>query len=237
MTNNSHLLWTGSAAQTLAEQLRCTAHPDYGGIQIVQKQESTPLSDHRPKPIHDGVTMAASVHDRSRFVVIHDQYAEDIYAYCARRVGHQVAEDLVADVFLTAFKNRAQFNPEEKNARPWLYGIAANLLLKHHRAQTRQLTAYRKASQLAATSTEEDIEQVERHLDAARSVALITEFLTALPTDDKEALLLYAWAGLSYPEIARALDIPLGTVRSRIHRARKTLKNMATKPPTQGGQQ
>lgn len=113
--------------------------------------------------------------------------------------------------------HRRRYDRRLEDARPWLYGIASNLLRHHFRSSKRKDRADRRALALAELeTTAQPLEQLEAQMLGPR----LTQALQAMPVADREALLLFAWAELSYQEIALALDIPLGTVRSRIHRAR-----------------
>jgi len=172
----------------------------------------------------DGPIIAESLTDPARFGLIFDRHYDAIHRYLARRVGWDLAEDLTANVFLAAFQSRTRFRPSGGDARPWLYGIATNILRRHLRTEVRRLRAYGRVPDPAATQIDGDA--LANRLDAERAGALIGDALAQLPEAERSVLLLVAWADLSYDEVAVALDIPIGTVRSRLHRARKRLREL-----------
>lgn len=144
-----------------------------------------------------------------------------LYRYLHRRVGAAAADDLAAETFATAFRRWEQFE-QSRPLRPWLYGIAANLLRHHWRDERRKLRAYaRTGIDPVLVNEESAIERVDAH---ALERTLAAE-LAALRPQDREILLLHAWAELSDQEIAEALSLPLGTVKSRLHRTRAHLRN------------
>jgi RNA polymerase sigma-70 factor (ECF subfamily) len=154
-----------------------------------------------------------------------DDHAAPLHRYLARRVGTTIADDLVSDTFLTAFGQRHRYDPAVAGVRAWLYGIASNLLRRHVRDEVRALRATARLTGPAAADGPEN--RVTERLDAQRMVARLAGALAVLSADDREVLLLTSWAGLSPTEIAQALDIPAGTVRSRLHRVRRWLRASA----------
>jgi RNA polymerase sigma-70 factor (ECF subfamily) len=169
----------------------------------------------------------ASVIGRSRrepeaFAEIFRRHAPDIKRYVARRLGTEAAEDVVAETFLTAFRQRDRYDLTRKNARPWLYGIATNLMGRHVRAEVRQLRVLERTGTDPVTAP--FTERSDERLSAEASGPILAGALAALPKGHRDALLLVAWGGLSYPEAAQALSVRVGTVRSRINRARKRLR-------------
>jgi RNA polymerase sigma-70 factor (ECF subfamily) len=172
----------------------------------------------------DGPIIAASLTDPAQFGQIFDRHYDAIHRYLARRVGWDLAEDLTANVFLAAFKSRTRFRPSGHDARPWLYGIATNILRRHTRTELRRLRAYARVPRPGAVEIQEDA--VASRVDAQRAAALIGDALAQLPEPERSVLLLVAWADLSYEEVAVALDVPIGTVRSRLHRARTRLREL-----------
>jgi RNA polymerase sigma-70 factor (ECF subfamily) len=140
-------------------------------------------------------------------------------------VGVDDAESLLGDVFRIAFEKRATYDGERPNARPWLYGIATNLLAHHRRSEARRIGA--TARMLARQQPGEDpTDQVVARIDAGELWPRVVEALALLPEGERDALLLYVWEELSYEEIAAALDVPVGTVRSRLNRARLSLREL-----------
>jgi RNA polymerase sigma-70 factor (ECF subfamily) len=164
----------------------------------------------------------ASLIERSRaqpelFATIFDRHADRLRGYVARRLG------LVADTFLIAFRRRDGYDVSRTNAAPWLFGIATNLIGAHRRAETRKYRAYARSG-LDPLSSEAHDQRVVDAVTAQAEGARLAAALAALKKRDRDALLLHVWGELSYEETARALAIPLGTVRSRLHRARRRLR-------------
>jgi RNA polymerase sigma factor (sigma-70 family) len=191
-----------------------------------------------PAGSHDGDVIAASLDDPDRFREIFERHFDAIYAFTARRLGRETADDLGATVFVEAFSARSRFELDRADARPWLYGIATNLIHRHRRTETRRLRAYARTE---PTRPDEPID-IEQRIDAAAMGPRLASGLDALQTRDRDALLLFAWANLSYDDIAVATDVPVGTVRSRIHRARHQLRAelgvrdpVAAEPQNEGG--
>jgi RNA polymerase sigma-70 factor (ECF subfamily) len=164
----------------------------------------------------DAAQIAASLTDPAAFAGVFDRYWVPIHRFCTSRAG-SAGEDIAAETFRVAFDERARFDPRRGDARPWLYGIATNLLRRWFRSASR--------AKLAPGSdvhdfAEEAVGRVEASLLGPELAAALQDVNAA----DRDALLLHAWAELTYTEIAEALGVPVGTVRSRIHRARTRLR-------------
>ncbi len=172
----------------------------------------------------DTALIASSEADAASFGVVFDRHVDKIYAYVVRRVGITLAEELTAETFAKAFEQRARFVPIHDSAGPWLYGIATNVVHKAWRAERRQLAAYRKTAGSRAI-TPDDFGDVDDRVDAERAAAGLIAALATLEPGDRDALLLFVWEELSYEQIGAALQIPTGTVASRINRARRQLKD------------
>lgn len=149
------------------------------------------------------------------FSRIFDRHFDAIYAYLARRIGRGRAEDLAASTFTVAFERRARFRTDTASARPWLLGIATNLLRNEWRAEKRGANLLTRLSGGLAAA----------HGGTGESAEPLGRLLAQLDPDQLDVLLLYAWEELSYEEIAAALGIPVGTVRSRLSRARAHLRD------------
>jgi RNA polymerase sigma factor (sigma-70 family) len=169
----------------------------------------------------DGAVFARSVAEPQVFTIIFDRYYRSVYGYLSRRVGSAVADDLAAETFTRAFERRARYDTEAARALPWLLGIAINLLAHHRRSEARQLRALAAAREPAS---EAFADAAGERIDAGAVRARLVTALEQLDDYDREALLLYAWAELKYEEVAEALGIPVGTVRSRLHRSRQKLR-------------
>ncbi|MCM2410809.1 RNA polymerase sigma factor [Streptomyces sp. RKAG290] len=185
----------------------------------------------RQDPAEDAALVLESHGDPQRFAELYDRYAPDIHRYAARRLGDWLADDVTAETFLIAFGRRHRFDPARGSVRPWLYGIAANLIAGHRRTEVMQ---YRV---LAKTSVDAVVMDCHDGADSRVAAAAVTSQLAAalahLSKGDREVLLLIAWESLSYEEVAQALRIPIGTVRSRLNRARKkTRKELGGIDPT-----
>jgi RNA polymerase sigma factor (sigma-70 family) len=176
-------------------------------------------------PESDAAVISASLVAPARFGELFDRHATTLFRYIVRRVGVEAAEPMLGDVFRIAFEKRAAYDTQRSNARPWLYGIATNLIQHHRRGEARRIHA--TARLLAQTPSGDDAtERVDTRIDAADLWPRVARALEALPDNERDTLLLYAWEELGYDEIASALCIPIGTVRSRINRARRSLREL-----------
>ena len=179
------------------------------------------------EPGTDASVIERSVTDAPRFAEIFDRHAPRIFAFLARRLGRSDAEDLLGEVFRVAFERRSSYRLDRPDAGPWLYGIAANLVAQMRRRELRHLRARARldGQVRAGGGAEGDIaDTVAARLHTDRVLDELVEALAALPDGDRDALLLWAVEELPYAEIAEALDVPVGTVRSRISRARGRLR-------------
>ncbi|MFB7947464.1 RNA polymerase sigma factor [Kitasatospora phosalacinea] len=170
----------------------------------------------------DAEVIAASLAEPDRFGEVYDRHAPAVHRYLARRVGAAVADDLTSETFLAAFRIRGRYDPERPDARPWLYGIATNLLRRHHRAERAGYRALARSG-VDPLDAADHADAVAARVSAGARAVEIAEVLAALTAKERDVLLLFAWAELTYHEIAEALVIPLGTVRSRLNRARRRL--------------
>ncbi|WP_088997772.1 RNA polymerase sigma factor [Micromonospora echinaurantiaca] len=162
------------------------------------------------------------------FGELFERYSGWLYDYSARRVGRQLAEDLVAETFLVAFSRRDRYDLSVSSARPWLCGILTNLLRNHRRSEVRWLQALARSGvdPLAETQpiSEAFDDRATERLDAQALIQSLAGALASMPRNQRDVLLLHVWAGLDYPELATALAVPPGTVRSRLHRAKARLR-------------
>jgi RNA polymerase sigma-70 factor, ECF subfamily len=157
-------------------------------------------------------------------------YIDDVQQYVARRVGAEHAPDVVADTFRVAVERVNDFDPERGPARAWLFGIATNLVRRHWRTEQRRLRAYAEAAWRSAKPAIDPLMDVDGRLDARRRLAELADVVAALPPDDLDVLVLTAWEGMTSSEVATVLDVPAGTVRSRLNRVRTQLNS---RPPHQ----
>ena len=174
----------------------------------------------------DAAIITWSLAEPERFAEVFDRHYPRIHAYVARRLGPGLADDVASETFLTAFDLRSRYDAGHPDAAPWLYGIASNLVSRLRRAEIRRYRAFARAG--APGGVEDHDESVARRLDAQALRPRLAAALLAIPVKDREVLLLVAWAGLSLDEAARALGIPAGTARSRLHRARQRTRAALT---------
>ena len=172
----------------------------------------------------DAAAISASLSDADRFSVVFDSHFVTIHRFLYRRVGRDAADELAAETFAEAFRRRHTYDATRAAVRPWLFGIATNLLRHHLRAERRQLRAYARTG--VDPVLHPDLEAVDSRVDADAMGTQLALGLASLRADDRDVLLLYAWGDLGYQEIAQALAIPVGTVRSRLHRARRRIREL-----------
>jgi RNA polymerase sigma factor (sigma-70 family) len=158
---------------------------------------------------------------REAFAVVYEEHFDDVFGYLCRRVGRDAGEDLAAQTFALALRDLQGYDAARGSVRAWVFGIAANVLRGHRRSEERRLRA------LARTGIDplpSETDELEEQLDAKRTTQAVAGVLAALPSGDREVLLLFAWAGLTSDEIGFALGIPPGTARSRLNRTRRRLQ-------------
>jgi RNA polymerase sigma-70 factor (ECF subfamily) len=168
----------------------------------------------------DAAVIARSLRCPEAFGELFDRHWAAVHRYCVSRAGSD-GEGLAAETFRLAFDRRAVYDTERSDARPWLLGLATNLIRNHLRHRSR---GERAVGRLDPSPT---ADHADAAIDRAEAVLLgpvLTEALDGIRSGDRDALLLMAWNDLSYHEVAHALDIPVGTVRSRISRARLGLR-------------
>ena len=187
-----------------------------------ERAEEVALTSDRP----DSELIAGSRTAPAMFSEIFDRHHRELYRYLRHRVGAELAADLAAETFVTAFGRRGAYRAEGTDARPWLYGIAHNLLRNHQRHEQRRLAAYARhgAEPLADAGALAEFSMADARADGAAVSARLAQILARMRAGDRDVLLLFAWADMSYAEVAQALAIPVGTVRSRLNRARRQLR-------------
>ncbi len=152
--------------------------------------------------------IAASLAEPARFAEVFDRHYPAILRYLRRRVGRELADDLAAETFVLAFRQRHRYQPERPDAAAWLYGIAGNLLRQHARAEERRLRAY---ARVALEPTGPDIgDGVAERVDATAAARCVARAVADLPAEQREVLLLFAWTDLDPAGIARAVGVPPG---------------------------
>lgn len=173
----------------------------------------------------DAEVISASLTDPAAFGSLFDRHATVLHRYLVRRVGVVEADALLGELFLIAFEKRSSFDINRGSARPWLYGIGTNLIARHRRSEERRLRAFGRLA--AQRQPAHDLaNQVSGAIDASIAWGDVVLGLTALPEVERDTLVLFAWESLSYAQIADSLGVPIGTVRSRINRARNRLREL-----------
>ena len=166
-----------------------------------------------PKSTHSTPTT------RSEFALLYRDHLPAMVRFMRRRLGEAEAEDAAADVFLRAYRSGIAADAWRVSPAPWLYGIASNVISERRRSERRRLRAL---ARIAANVSQADPAIVSG--DGWRLDASLLSALRRLKTKDRDALLLVVWGELSYDQAAEALAIPVGTLRSRIARARTALR-------------
>lgn len=162
--------------------------------------------------------------DADAFGLLFERHAKTIYNYCFRRVGSwSAAEDLVSVVFLEAWRRREKELPGEK-VLPWLYGIATNVVRNRRRSERRFAAALARVPSPASESSFSDI--ADERVDDERRMQRALTLLAQIPRHEQDVFALCAWSEASYEDAALALGVPVGTVRSRLSRARQHLREL-----------
>ena len=165
----------------------------------------------------DTECVARSLSEPEAFKPLFDRHYGAVHTYLHRRAGRELADELAAETFAVAFERRSTCHASG-SVLPWLYGIATNLLHRSWRAERRQLRAYGRSGIDRWVAYEDE---TAARVDSQSLDAQLARALAAMRPRQRDARLLYALADLSYEEIALALDVPVGTVRTWLHRARQ----------------
>jgi RNA polymerase sigma factor (sigma-70 family) len=169
----------------------------------------------------DGEIIRESRETPAAFAELYDRHADAIHRYAARRIA-EGADDIMSETFLVAFEKRLSFNESKDDALPWLYGISTVLLNRHRRQEA---VAWRGLIADASAARTHPTDEADEKLDADRAIGKLAAAIHGMKPRDRNALLLYAWGDLDYAGVAEAMDVPVGTVRSRINRARRQLRH------------
>jgi RNA polymerase sigma factor (sigma-70 family) len=170
--------------------------------------------------MNDGELIQRSLDEPAAFETIFERHFQAVLTFACRRVGASAGEDVASQTFVLAFERRARFDTVFRSARPWLFGIATNLVRHHARDERTHLAALIRIPIGPPADPVDD----PAKLDAERLRPTIAEALLTLSDPDRETFLLVALGELSYEETATAMGIPIGTVRSRVNRARMRLR-------------
>jgi RNA polymerase sigma factor (sigma-70 family) len=170
----------------------------------------------------------AAAGDADAFGTIFERHARTVYNYCFRRTADwSHAEELTAIVFLEAWRRRAQVVLERDDALPWLFGVATNVLRNLRRSQRRHRAALERLPRERVADFAGDVDE---RLDDERQMRAALRALRKLSRDDQDVLALCVWEDLTYEQAALALGVPVGTVRSRLSRARVRLRELTSNP-------
>ena len=160
----------------------------------------------------DADAIRRSLAEPAAFGAVFDRHFAAVHAFAQRRVGAELAEEVAAEAFARAFAARRRYDGAHADALPWLLGIATNLMRRHWRTERRRLDAYARAA----------VQHVARRRPA-RSPRRRSPPSPVSPAASARSSCCTSGPTSSYEQIARALDIPVGTVRSRLNRARGAL--------------
>ncbi len=168
--------------------------------------------------------------DHDEFGVLFEQYARAVYNHAFRLTGNwSTAEEVVSLTFLEAWRLRGRVRPEGDSLLPWLLGIALNVARNVSRAARRHQAAMSRLPK--APVVPDFADELAGRLDDAARLERIHTALGRLRRGERDVLALCVWAGLNYAEAAEALRVPVGTVRSRLSRARRKLQNQGEPGP------
>jgi len=166
--------------------------------------------------------------DGSAFGVLFERHAGRIYNYCFRRTGDwALAEDLTSTTFLLAWRSHGHAPLQAESALPLLYGIATNVLRNDRRSVKRRRAAFARLP-LERAEEPDFGDEASTRLDDQAAMRELLRLFAGLPRREQDVVALCDWSGLSYEGTAVALDIPIGTVRSRLARGRRRLRELAT---------
>lgn len=167
--------------------------------------------------------------DPEALAELFDRHGDRIYNHCFRATGDwAVAEDATATVFLEVWRHRRRVRAHDGSALPWLYGVATNVCRNLTRSQRR---GRRAVAALPRPLAEPDhAERVTERVSSQERMRAVLAAIEDLPPREREVLGLVVWSGLTYEQAAAALDVPVGTVRSRLSRARARLTDQTTAP-------
>ncbi|MEU6345697.1 RNA polymerase sigma factor [Streptomyces sp. NPDC046977] len=166
--------------------------------------------------------------DEGAFGVLFREHATSVYNYCFRLTGDwAAADDCTSLVFLEAWRSRAKVDRHGGTLLPWLLGVATRVVHRHRRVAWRNQRLMRR---LPATQLVPDLaDEVVGRLDDQDRIAAAMEVVNRLSRADRDVLALCVWGGLDYEGAAEALGVPVGTVGSRLSRARRRLEKLAEK--------
>jgi RNA polymerase sigma factor (sigma-70 family) len=166
--------------------------------------------------------LLGSRREPEQFGVVFREYFAEIHGYAARRLGPDAADDIAAATFETAFGKRDDFDAAAGTVRAWLFGIATRHVSRCRRDEARRYRAMERIPALVPAAGPED--DVTSRLAARAELRYLAGVLADMAEGDRDVLLLVALANLSLAEVGFALGIPYGTAGSRLHRARRQIR-------------
>ncbi|MGA6155019.1 RNA polymerase sigma factor [Stenotrophomonas sp. NPDC087984] len=164
------------------------------------------------------------------FAELFDAYAQAVYHHAFRLTADwSVAEDVMSATFMEAWRRRESVDAEGGSLRPWLLGIATNVARTHCRSNRRYRAAAAAAAGAGPASMRipDHAEETAGRVDDRRRINATLTALASLKRAEREVLVLCLWEGMEYADVARTLHVPIGTVRSRLSRARTKLRKLA----------
>ncbi|WP_079038710.1 RNA polymerase sigma factor [Streptomyces sp. NBRC 110028] len=174
--------------------------------------------------------------DREAFAELYEEHARSVYNHAFRLTGDwSVAEEVMGDTFLDAWRGRDQLEPGDGTLKPWLLGVATNKARNANRGLGRRLAFL--ARRPAPAPVADFAEEAAGRIDDARQLAAVREVYGRLRRGEQEVLALCVWSGLDYAQAAEAMGIPVGTVRSRLSRARARLRKLAEQRLAEEGEE
>jgi RNA polymerase sigma factor (sigma-70 family) len=184
--------------------------------------------EHPSEGLPGGLRARVRDGDADAFGELFDSFAAPVYNHAFRLTGDwATAEDVMSLTFLEAWRTRERISPEGGSLRPWLLGVATNVVHGHHRARRRHRESLARLG--PAPDLPDFAEDVSGRIDDAGRIEALHRSLARLRAPEREVLALCVWSRLSYAEAAEALGVPVGTVRSRLARARNKLADLAEK--------
>lgn len=172
--------------------------------------------------VEDAVVISDSLGNPDRFAALYERHYKILYGYAHQRLGKDLAEDVVAESFMAAFRARENYDLDRPDARPWLFAIVNRQIARYHR---REKARYKALLRVKHDRGEEALaDRVAGSATAQRWRIPLAKALATLSRRDRDVLLMIAWGDLTYAEVAQSLDVPLGTVRSRLNRARRKVR-------------
>lgn len=187
-----------------------------GKTPLMEREEASELTD--------AWHIEVSLTQPDAFAILFERHAGSVHRYLVKRVGPRNAEDVVGETFVAAFRSRTNYDLGRADARPWLFGIATNLARHFWRSELRRQA--RNLAPLTSPTAYDHSDDTTSRVFFTSQEGVVAEALSQLDDAHLDVLLLIAGPGFTYEEVSLALGIPIGTVRSRMSRARKRLREL-----------